>query len=189
MRSGPVQANARTTPDSNLEPAVHGTWGDSCYEHSTVFNGELGVGHTHTATPREPNPATTMQPRTHPAPPQYSRRPTASATTTVIQGCGRALTFDAVRATQRMRIADPAHRDVVARAVAPGGSDDPRGCGHRSEPAVADELLQQRFPIERFEDLERWIVERSAKVRRQMAAQGATWTAPGRALEGERRLA
>jgi len=88
-----------------------------------------------------------------------------------------------------MRIADPAHRDVVARAVAPRGSDDPRGCVHRSEPAVADELLQQRFPIERFEDLERWIVERSAKVRRQMAAQGATWTAPIRALEGERRLA
>jgi hypothetical protein len=57
------------------------------------------------------------------------------------------------------------------------------------DPTVGDRPLQPCFPIERFEDLERWIVERSAKVGREMAAQGATWTAPARAPENERRPA
>jgi hypothetical protein len=103
VRSGPVQGSSRTTPDSNLEPAVHGTWGDACYEHSTRSDGELGVGHGHTATPREPSPATTLR-RTQTAPPHQSLLPTVSATTTAIQGCGTALTFDALRATQRIRL-------------------------------------------------------------------------------------
>ena len=77
-------------------------------------------------------------------------------------------------AVEPVRIAEPAHLDVAALAIAPGGSDCTRGGEHRPDPAVADRPLQQRFPIERFEDLERWIVERSAKVRREMAAEGAT---------------
>ena len=86
-------------------------------------------------------------------------------------------------------IAEPAHLDVAPLAVAPKGSDRTRGGDHRPGSAVTDRLIQQRFPIERFEDLERWIVERSAKVRGEMAAQGATWTVPVRAAEGERRPA
>jgi hypothetical protein len=92
----------------------------------------------------------------------------------------------AANVVELVRIADPAHRDVAALGLAPGSSHCTRGDERRPEPAAGDGPLQQCFPIERFQDLEQWIVERSAKVRREMAAQGATWTAPGRASEGER---
>jgi len=78
-------------------------------------------------------------------------------------------------------IAEAAHLDIAALVVAPEGSGCRRGGEHRWNPAVRDSPLQQRFPIERFEDLERWIVERSAKVRRQMAAQGDVERARARA--------
>jgi hypothetical protein len=86
-----------------------------------------------------------------------------------------------VDVVEPVRIAEPAHLDVAAPEVAPGSSDCTRGGEYRPP--------QQRFPLEWFEDVERWIVERSATVRKELAAQGATWTAPGRALEGERRPA
>ena len=88
-----------------------------------------------------------------------------------------------------VRIAEPAHLDIAALAVAPRRSGCTRGGEPRPDPAVGDRPLQQRFPIERFEDLERWIVERSAKMRTEMAAEGAMWAALGRALEGERGFA
>lgn len=93
-----------------------------------------------------------------------------------------------VDATEPVQIAKPAHLDIATLAVAPGSSHCTRG-GEHADPAVASRPLQQRFPIERFEDLERWIIERSATVHSQMAAQGATWTVPGRAPKGERRPA
>jgi len=94
-----------------------------------------------------------------------------------------------VDVVEPVRIAEPAHLDVAAPEVAPGSSDCTRGGEYRPDPGAGDRPPQQRFPLEWFEDVERWIVERSATVRKELAAQGATWTAPGRALEGERRPA
>ena len=90
-----------------------------------------------------------------------------------------------VDAVEQVRIAEPVPLDAAVPAVVPGSSGCPDGAEHRPDPAVGARPLQQRFPIERFEDLERWIVERSAKVRSEMAAQGATWTVPDRAPEAE----
>jgi len=65
-------------------------------------------------------------------------------------------------------------RDVAGRASAFVRADNPKNAGE--QPATTDSRAGQslrKFPVERFEDLETWIVARSAAVRRAIAAECA----------------
>jgi len=99
--SAPVRVGVRATPDPNVGPTVHGTWGDPCYEQGSGFYSGLCLGRGQTSF--VPNLGA-AQSRPLAVQAEQWLRPAVGATATLIQGCSGALDSGALRSAKRIRL-------------------------------------------------------------------------------------